>query len=208
MVKLCPEPGGASHLLPSPVQCRVTKTEKESPVVNTIVIRLPSTDATLELGRCLGRAWLAQGESPAPLAMLLLYGDLGSGKTTLVRGLVEALPGGGDAEVSSPSFTLCNAYPTQPELVHCDLYRSGADLPEEAEAALDAGHWVAVEWAERLGDAPENGGCPAVYLDIRMQTCHGERLVTLTSHGEAAERVLAACREGWEGASLHATEKD
>ncbi len=56
---------------------------------------------------------------------LYLRGTLGSGKTTLTRGLVAALPGGEDAEVASPSFTLCNIYPTRPALLHADLYRMG-----------------------------------------------------------------------------------
>ena len=54
---------------------------------------------------------------------LLLHGDLGSGKTTLTRFMVLSLPGGLEAEVASPSFTLCNHYATVPPVLHCDLYR-------------------------------------------------------------------------------------
>ena len=178
--------------------------------MNKVVISLAHAEATLAFGQCLGEAWCAVtgGAILPPLAVLLLYGDLGSGKTTLVRGLVAALPGGAEAEVSSPSFTLCNVYPTRPELVHCDLYRSGAELPEEAETALEAGHLVVVEWAERLGEQPENGGVPLIHLDICMQSCENKRLATVTPHGEAAEQVLAACRERWEGFPFQATEKD
>ena len=71
------------------------------------------------------------------IAALLLRGPLGSGKTTLTRALVEALPGGDQAEVASPSFTLCNYYPTTPPVMHCDLYRSPGSLPDEIAEGLD-----------------------------------------------------------------------
>ena len=66
-----------------------------------------------------------------------MEGELGAGKTTLVRGLVEALPGGQDAEVASPSFNLVNLYPTQPETAHVDLYRcEGAPLDDSCWKCL------------------------------------------------------------------------
>ncbi len=88
----------------------------------------------------------------AALPVFLLMGDLGAGKTTFIRLLVEQLPGGADAEVASPSFTLCNVYPTTPEVQHFDLYRlppGGSD--EMLEENLDAGTGlILVEWAEYL----------------------------------------------------------
>ena len=68
---------------------------------------------------------------------LLLHGDLGSGKTTLTRFMVLSLPGGSEAEVASPSFTLCNHYATVPPVLHCDLYRCAGSLPEELFDALE-----------------------------------------------------------------------
>lgn len=56
--------------------------------------------------------WLAAHLPDSGVRALLLRGPLGSGKTTLTSALVQALPGGDAAEVSSPSFTLCNHYPT------------------------------------------------------------------------------------------------
>ena len=100
----------------------------------SLTLRLPGEADTLALGRALASI-LAD---PGKRAALLLRGDLGSGKTTLVRGLAEALPGGDEAEVASPSFNIVNVYPTRPEVFHVDLYRiPGGDpcVEEHLEAA-------------------------------------------------------------------------
>ena len=151
-------------------------------------IPLSDAEATVELGRSLGRALDARrAEGGEHLAIILFFGELGAGKTTFTRGLIEALPGGEDAEVSSPSFTLCNSYPTTPPVIHCDLYRSEGALPDEVEEALDAeSGLVLVEWAERI--PPED--LPLKRLDIRFQVCKNNRLVTLLPHVEAACCVL------------------
>lgn len=94
----------------------------------------------------------AEAKPGASLPVFLFMGDLGAGKTTFIRLLVERLPGGADAEVASPSFTLCNVYPTTPEVQHFDLYRlppGGSD--EMLEESLDAGAGlILIEWAEYL----------------------------------------------------------
>ena len=135
--------------------------------------------------------WLIARRTPAMAAELarravaarkLVYGD-----AVFTRGLIDVLPGGENAEVSSPSFTLCNSYPTTPPVVHCDLYRSEGALPDEVDEALDAENGlVLVEWAERIAD----GNLPPKRLDIRFQVCKNNRLVTLSPHGEAACSVL------------------
>ena len=100
-------------------------------------ISLPDAESTVEFGRQLGRALNEQyAEGGEQVHIILFYGDLGSGKTTFTRGFIEALPGGENAEVSSPSFTLCNSYPTPPSVIHCDLYRSEGALPDEVDEAL------------------------------------------------------------------------
>jgi tRNA threonylcarbamoyladenosine biosynthesis protein TsaE len=100
---------------------------------------------TRDLGRTLAREL-------APDGVLLLSGELGSGKTVLARGIAEGL-GIDPREVLSPTFTLIREHQGQSgRLVHVDLYR----LDPEQVAALGleellAGPGVkAVEWAERL----------------------------------------------------------
>ena len=99
--------------------------------------------------------------------VIFLMGTLGSGKTTFVRHLVSQLPGGEHAEVASPSFTLCNIYPTNPEVMHYDLYRlppGGYD--ESLEEAVELienpsarrSRSLLIEWAENMPEIliPEN----------------------------------------------------
>jgi tRNA threonylcarbamoyl adenosine modification protein YjeE len=81
-----------------------------------------------------------------------LRGDLGSGKTTLVRALVAALHGS-DAAVSSPTFIFHQSYPGEPPIEHLDLYR--IEDPAQAldlglEDALRPGAIALVEWPEVL----------------------------------------------------------
>ena len=133
------------------------------------------------------RQYPQYAEGGEQVHIILFYGDLGSGKTTFTRGFIEALPGGENAEVSSPSFTLCNSYPTTPSVIHCDLYRSEGALPDEVDEALDTeSGLVLVEWAERI--AAEN--LPPKRLDILFQVCKNNRLVTLSPYGKAAHCVL------------------
>ena len=109
---------------------------------------LPSLDETRRFGQA-----LAMSMAKVPPGALLLSGDLGAGKTALTRFVVEALPGGPEAEVSSPSFTICNIYCTAPEVHHFDLYRLEPGAPDEAleESLDDASILTIVEWPERMG---------------------------------------------------------
>ncbi len=91
-----------------------------------------------------------------PGDLFLLYGELGAGKTQLVKGLAKGI-GVSDWEyVLSPSFALVGVYEGRIGLCHADLYRlegSGADSLG-LEDCLDSGV-VAVEWAERVPFWPE-----------------------------------------------------
>ena len=109
---------------------------------------LNDPDATIELGQILARALAKVANPPA----LLLQGNLGSGKTTLVRGLVESLPGADMAEVSSPSFNIFNLYPTPPPVAHFDLYRLEGMPPDDAlfEHMDDPKMLTVVEWIQFL----------------------------------------------------------
>lgn len=152
-----------------------------------LTLTLPDTDATVALGRTLA-AILAE---TATRAALLLRGGLGSGKTTLVRGLVTALPGGDAAEVASPSFNIVNVYPTRPETFHVDLYRiAGGDpcVEEHLESAADQDALVAVEWAEYLSRAV----LPADRLEIDWLPAETGRRCRVTAAGPRGRAALAA----------------
>ena len=123
-----------------------------------------------------------------------LSGDLGAGKTALVRAFVQAWTDDPDAVVTSPTFTLLNRYEAAAGPVHhFDLYRLGSY--DELEAAggrelLFAPDVVAfVEWVARIEDELD---VPHLHLEI---TLDGERrLVDIRAMGEAAEAVLARLR--------------
>ena len=119
-----------------------------------LTFTLPALEHTRELAHKLGAAVAEchRLHPAAPLPVILLMGDLGAGKTTFIRFLTETLPGGENAEVASPSFTLCNVYPTTPEVQHFDLYRlppgSGDEMLEESLEELRG--LILIEWAEYL----------------------------------------------------------
>lgn len=86
-------------------------------------------------------------------AVILLRGDLGSGKTTFVKGLVEGL--GGDPDlVHSPTFSLVNHYRTSVvEVLHIDLYRLEEAKQQYSiglDELLDGDGLIVIEWAEKL----------------------------------------------------------
>ncbi len=134
-------------------------------------LRTRSEQETVALGNLLA------GLLPAP-KLVVLRGDLGMGKTTLVRGLAAAL--GADAgEVTSPTFTLVHEYAgRQTRLVHLDLYR----LEEERE--LDSiGLWelaeaadglVMVEWGDRFASVMEQADAE---IEITPGEDENERLL-------------------------------
>jgi tRNA threonylcarbamoyladenosine biosynthesis protein TsaE len=88
--------------------------------------------------------------------VVLLSGELGTGKTAFVRGLARGL-GASPDEVASPTFVLLTSYPGRLTLHHADLYRLRGD-GDERELGLEElpgpGGVLAVEWAERLLEAP------------------------------------------------------
>lgn len=115
--------------------------------------------------------------------VVTLSGDLGAGKTTLVRGLLWAL--GHAGEVPSPSFALVQPYEElDPPVWHADLYRLD-DPAELAELGLDSlgDSVLVVEWPERAGE----GLWP-----------HGLRL-SLQITGPGLRRLTAQVPTAWEG---------
>lgn len=123
---------------------------------STAVIALADAKATLALGEFLGR-------SLPPGTVLLLNGNLGSGKTTLVQGIGQGL--GITDPILSPTFTLISEYyEGRIPLYHLDLYRL---TPAEATNLYLESYWegdeyppglVAIEWAERLSERPKSYG--------------------------------------------------
>ena len=124
------------------------------------IVKLPDASATQMLGIDLGKSLTAG-------SVILLTGDLGSGKTTLVQGLAQGM--GIVDSIVSPTFTIINEYfDGRLPLYHLDLYR--LTTAEVDDLYLES-YWlgvetklgiVAIEWAERLSSLP------ADHLQIKL----------------------------------------
>lgn len=105
-----------------------------------------SPDETLLLGKSFGSS-LNAGD------IVLLFGDLGAGKTKLTQGICSGLELDEDFYIRSPTFTLINEYPGKFPIYHIDLYR--LETPEEIyslgleEILFNRGVTI-IEWAEKL----------------------------------------------------------
>jgi tRNA threonylcarbamoyladenosine biosynthesis protein TsaE len=107
----------------------------------------------------------------SPGAVVLLYGQLGAGKTAFVRGLARGL-GASPDDVSSPTFTIIQEYAGRTAtLYHVDLYR--LDPAEADDLGLDelvGGEGVvAIEWAERWRGRPRD------VIEVTIEDRGGER---------------------------------
>ena len=128
-----------------------------------------SAEETIALGRELAK----QLEPPC---LVLLKGELGTGKTTLTKGIVAGLGASREEEVTSPTFTLVHEYGDKRKVFHADLYR--------IESARDLGTlglddlWtqdaiVIVEWGEKLWD---NAPAPRVVIQLEYISSEERRI--------------------------------
>ena len=154
-----------------------------------------SEEETAAVGRALAATLSAGG-------VVLLYGDLGAGKTAFVRGLAEGL-GVPPEDVSSPTFTLVQEYRGgRLTLFHVDLYRIN-DPREIEDLGLDEiaeDGVLAIEWAEKLdGNAIRGsivGTAKAVPYSFARDIVVGHRFSSTAvavriEHGEGDTRTIA-----------------
>ena len=124
-----------------------------------------------------------------PGDVVALNGDLGAGKTRLVRAIVAALDGTDDP-VNSPTFVLVQQYDVRISITHIDAYRlSGSDdfLALGADEILATGDVCLIEWADRVADV-----LPADHLRIDIvATSPASRQFELTGRGQRARELIA-----------------
>lgn len=171
--------------------------------------------ASVEQTRALGRAIAVHARAGDVIA---LHGELGAGKTQLVRGIAQGM-GVPASAVSSPTFVIAHEYAaaTAPPrdahggpptvLVHVDAYRlnspgelESAGLGDLSEMRLEA--VVVIEWAERLGD-----GIADDLLDVRLTHAEGSgttnRAIEIRAHGSWRAKlpslIAALAGAGMEG---------
>lgn len=123
------------------------------------------------------------GQNLKPGDILLLFGELGSGKTTFIQGLARGLKV--TEYVTSPSFIIVSEHAGPVKLYHVDLYRLTADRQDIEDLGLDeyfdSPAVTVVEWAERLGDS-----LPKKFLRLDFAIIsETERRITATPYGGA-----------------------
>jgi tRNA threonylcarbamoyladenosine biosynthesis protein TsaE len=120
-----------------------------------------SADETIAWGR-------AFASRLRPPVLVLLSGDLGSGKTTLTKGIVSALGAAREDDVTSPTFTLMHAYGESHPVFHADLYRIENFHDFETlgmEDLFSRPGVVILEWSERFP-------LPSPWPEVRVRLEH------------------------------------
>ncbi|MFN6517079.1 MAG: tRNA (adenosine(37)-N6)-threonylcarbamoyltransferase complex ATPase subunit type 1 TsaE [Nostoc sp. CreGUA01] len=153
-------------------------------------IFLADTEGMLRLGMILGE-FLPVG------SVILLQGDLGAGKTTLVQGIGKGL--GITEPIVSPTFTLINEYTEgRLPLYHLDLYRLE---PEEVLSLNLESYWegvevtpgiVAIEWAERMPYKPGSYVSISLTHGNQGDVYDGLREAEITPFNCAIDNIIAA----------------
>lgn len=142
-------------------------------------LKTRSVGGTLALGERIAEILVGAGK------LAILRGDLGAGKTMLVKGIAEALGAAGAEEVVSPTFTLVHAFQGRTvRLYHLDVYR----LETERELATlgieemveEAGSLVVVEWGEKFGSLMEMADAEVA---MEVGEVEGERLIGVRWRG-------------------------
>ena len=153
----------------------------------SLKVFLPDERATLALGAAFAAAL-------EPGLTIYLRGDLGAGKTTVIRGLLRAL--GHHGPVRSPTYTLVEVYAvSRLDLHHFDFYRFH-DPREWIDAGFREsfnGRTVSlVEWPERAG-----GLLPPADVEIALELHEAGRNAVLTSSSLRGQKCLASVEERW-----------
>jgi len=141
-------------------------------------------EETRAVGSRLGKA-LRKGD------VLLLSGDLGTGKTCLTQGIGRGLDCEG--QVNSPSFVLMNEYAGRERLFHADLYRI-----EDVEDLDELGLWdyaergvLVIEWPERGAELLPGDG---VVVELRYGDMERQRRLKFEARGPRGQEIVASIR--------------
>ncbi|GHB68232.1 tRNA (adenosine(37)-N6)-threonylcarbamoyltransferase complex ATPase subunit type 1 TsaE [Psychrosphaera saromensis] len=149
--------------------------------MNQLSVELKDESATVLMGNKLSQA-VKTG------AIIYLHGDLGAGKTTFTRGVIQGL--GHKGNVKSPTYTLVEPYELNSvNAYHFDLYRLGD--PEELEFMgirdyFELNSLCLIEWPERGA-----GILPEADLDITLEYVDAGRVINLVANNPKGLSILA-----------------
>ncbi len=121
--------------------------------------------------------------------IIYLSGELGAGKTTLVRGIMRGL--NYQDKVTSPTFTLMNLYSSHPPVFHFDFYRLGPGEIEELglQDYLGRGGISMIEWPEIAGEELPREALQ-IKIELMADDYDRERRVIITGQGEKYCRLI------------------
>ena len=144
-----------------------------------------SAEETIELGRRLAQRL-------HPPVLVLLSGDLGSGKTTLSKGIISGLGAAREEDVTSPTFTLVHVFHNHAKVYHVDLYRLEQSADVESlglEDALSEPAVMLIEWPDRFTlrtDWPR--------VTVQLEHMEGDaRRIAVSGLPQEARKVDGAC---------------
>ena len=149
---------------------------------NKLTFKSVSATETINFGERLGKLL-------APGHVIALLGELGAGKTTMVKGIVQGLGVTDRHVVKSPTFSLVHKYDGRFPVYHFDAYRL-RDAQEMFDIGSDEviyGNGVSViEWADRV-----SGCLPGKYLKITLiAISENERKIELCSYGRCYDEII------------------
>lgn len=136
-----------------------------------------SADELMEIGYKIGQKLEVND-------LLVLTGELGSGKTTLTKGIAKGLDIG--QMIKSPTYTIVREYQGRLPLYHLDVYRIGGD-----SASIDLDDFIfgdgvtIIEWGSLLGEA-----LPEDYLEIFIENYQDGRQLTFKANGLRAQKLM------------------
>lgn len=147
-----------------------------------LIFKTSSAGETIKFGEKLGRL-LAAGH------VIALVGELGAGKTTLVKGIVQGLGVKDRRAVKSPTFSLIHKYEGRIPIFHFDAYRLEGvqDMLDIGSDEIIFGNGVSIiEWADRVSEC-----LAGKYLKITLiAVSENERKIELCSYGRCYDEII------------------
>ena len=150
--------------------------------VTRVVIQTNRVSQTIEIGKRIG-PFLQSGD------VIALVGDLGTGKTHVIKGLAAGVGVKNTTSVSSPSFTLIHEYPGKMPFYHVDLYRLQTETEAEElglEEMFQGRGVTAIEWADKI---PSLLPAEALCIRLRYTGAHA-RSIEITGMGNRYQRLM------------------
>lgn len=137
-----------------------------------------SNEQTIQIGQTLGK-FLKPGD------VVLLIGDLSAGKTTITKGIGQAI--GVKKIINSPTFTIVKEYRGKFPLYHLDLYRlDGLNQDFDLEEYIEGDGLCVIEWPYQVKEI-----LPKEYLEIFLERLdQNNRRIKISSHGKRYDEVI------------------